>query len=89
MLGYKGTNPQIKRHMTLKSLQEHGLLPLELPEQATCWNSSRRKNKMVTGAHPFIAMGWDLRYKGRGQKTDSLWRKWTSVCPLAFWEAQI
>ena len=65
-----------------------------LPEQAACRHvvvqeQEEGRDKMATGAHPFIAMGWSLRYRGRSQKIDSLWRKWAPVCPLGFLEAQI
>ena len=67
---------QIKRHMRLKSLQEHGLLPLEPQEQATCRHLvEQEQDQDGAWGHPFIAMRQDLRYRGRGQKIDSLWRK--------------
>ena len=34
---------------------------------------------MEAEEYPFIAIGWDLRYRGKDQKIDSLWRKWTCV----------
>lgn len=39
-------------------------------------------SRMATEEQPFITTRQDLRYRGRDHKIDSLFRKWTSVCPL-------
>ena len=51
-------------------------------ERGAGWGGQRGRKaerEMVAGVHPFMSMVWDLRYRGRGQKIDSFWRKWAPV----------
>ena len=107
-------NPN-KRHMRLRSLQEHALLPCgtasvsrlqtrggteqhgggrgrterggQRGRKRQTETERDRERAMASGVLPSIPMRRGLRYRGRGQKIDSFWRKWAPVCPLGFWEA--